>query len=477
MGDQQTMANVQQAIAFLQQAGFVRLLERLRAKYVQIGHVGGQIVIEDSTAHERRELSSFLGKAPYHHGSITVKLTDIDTALRHSRFACTLPDVLSAFFPDQPLITRKEQKATHLLHQTDFHTALTSIATELSQESRGRSWLAHGQHGQEWLFSRYKNAPTSEQEQQLALIRYIASILDRLPEPGSYERLALFAQRTSGNPHTLDPDRAAGRLFLFALEDLAKDQEPVTSAVQRDRAQELRLYDYAGLLVDGISSSVAVFNLASAWTYTGTLDPLLQIAGERVLLLPLRQLQEWQRVLPTTPEIYVIENPQVFEEVITGLLRQTRSSQEKRVPDSDENFSPASTFPDSPKNISLPTIVCTSGWPSLAAQILLDLLVDQSTSTCLYYSGDFDLKGLQIAAHLMTRYPDHCHPWHFDPTSYLCSLQSDGVVAPPNELAMLNTLPNIFAPLVATMQEKAKWAYQEGITPLLLADVGFVVCG
>jgi len=45
------------------------------------------------------------------------------------------------------------------------------------------------------------------------------------------------------------------------------------------------------------------------------------------------------------------------------------------------------------------------------------------------------------------------------------------VLARANELDMLNTLPAIFAPLVAVMQEKKKWAYQEGIAHLLLHDI------
>jgi len=68
----------------------------------------------------------------------------------------------------------------------------------------------------------------------------------------------------------------------------------------------------------------------------------------------------------------------------------------------------------------------------------------------LYYSGDFDLKGLQIAAYLMARYPGRCHPWRFDPKSYLFALQSRQEDGPAtghpraSELAMLSTLPHDF---------------------------------
>ena len=109
--------------------------------------------------------------------------------------------------------------------------------------------------------------------------------------------------------------------------------------------------------------------------------------------------------------------------------------------------------------------------------MLLDQFIAASPDNMLYYSGDFDLKGLQIAAYLMARYPARCHPWRFDPASYTLSLQSRTEVGPttapprPSELDTLGTLPAIFAPLVAKMQEKKAWSYQEGITHLLVEDI------
>jgi len=432
-------AGAQRAVDFFVRVGLTRLLERLRAKYIAEGQVRGQIVLEESSAGERREIASFLGRVPYRDTSIRVRLADIDAALRKSGFACSLLDVLIAFRPDKPLETRQERRAARAAHQFDFHSALHALAEELPE--RGRFWLLNGLHGLEWLFARYKNAPLEEQERQLAIIGYIATLLDQLPVHS--ERLALFAQRTSGDPHALDAGRPAGRLFLLALNDLSNT---ALSTPPQERAHALRLYNEVGLLVDTISSSVAVFNLTGALTRSGEVDPLPRAAGERILLLPQRQLLEWSSAQATRPAIYVFENPQVFEEVSDELARQ-----------------------DVPG--TLPTLVCTAGWPSVAALLLLDQLLAASVEHTLYYSGDFDLKGLQIAAHLLARYPGRCQPWRFDPEAYLHALQSEGMPARENELALLSALPEVFAPLIAVMQEKSKWAYQEGIAHLLASDV------
>jgi uncharacterized protein (TIGR02679 family) len=436
---------VQKAVLYFTQAKLHRLVAKLREKYIEIGRVGGQVLLENTTLSERREIASFLARAPYAESSFKIKLSDIEKALRHS-FNCGIYELLLAFFPDQPLVTRKAKREAHTLHQNNFRTNLIGIASTLQEGSQGKYWLQYGQHGQEWIYSRFKNAPGDEQEQQLKLVRYIANVLDQLPKPDAPERLALFAQRTCGDPHALDPNMAAGRLLLLALNDLDRGQE--VGSVQltktpQDREQEIRLYKDAGLLVDTVSSSVAVFNLASAVYHNDRFDPLVQSAGKRVLLLPMRQLLVWKRLTPAGTKIYMFENPQVFEEVIAA-LEFTRS---------------------------LPTLVCISGWPSAAALRLLDKLLEESPDNCLYYSGDFDIKGLQIASYLSARYPVRCQLWHLNVTSYEVALQMDRIEARESELKMLNTLPDAFKPLVAKMQEKRKWAFQEGIVELLVKDL------
>src|SRR5579859_2525584 len=459
--------NANKAATFFDRPGLARLVEKLYEKYVEESQVRGRITLQDCTSDERREIASFLGKRLYADSAIKVRLADVEKALLHS-FNCTLPDLLRAFFPARALVTRAERQASHTQRQSDFRAALASLIAQLPHDAQGRRWLEHGSHGEQWLYARYKNAPLEEQQRQLKLAAYIAALLDQLPRPDAPERLALFAQRTSGDPHMLDTGRAAGRLFLLALADMARDKNPPDSGivgatlavaldnmmdtqdstsgsrnVAGDREQELLLYRDAGLLVDTISTNVAAYNLAGACYLDGTPDPLLQAAGARVMLLPLRQLQEWQSVRASSPNIYVVENPQVFEEIIASMQKENES----------------------------PTLICTSGWPSVAALTLLDLLLSASPTYNLRYSGDFDIRGLQIAAYMLARYPGRCHPWRFDCDTYSAVLRQGGIPAPAADLALLDTLPGIFAPLVALMQQTGTWAYQEGITHFLIDDI------
>lgn len=439
---------VQRAVDFFRKAELDRLVLKLRDKYIEQGHVGGQIQLTECTPRERRDIASFLGKTPYRYTVIKLKLSDMDAALQNSGFRCTLPELLEAFFPDQPLITRPQLCAVHATRQEKFRHALEAIADAQSDETRGRSWLLEGQHGLNWLHGRYKNAMAEEQERQLATIRYVVMLLNRLPGTEAPMRLGLFAQRTSGDPHSLDPGRPAGRLFLLALNDLAG-----TPVVGQGRMQDIQLYQDVGLLIDTISSNVAVFHLSSAHNLDGSRDPMIATAGARILLLPLGQLVQWRAISPMHTDIYVIENPQVFEEVVAHLQARPLVDQM------------------SLETLEAPTVVCTSGWPSVAALTLLDQLLIANPLNRLHYSGDMDLKGLQIAAYLIERYPTRCLLWHIDVAAYNLVMQADGILARENELQLLNTLPEAFNTLVKAIQTQGKWAYQEGMVQLLVADL------
>ncbi|MGZ6386862.1 MAG: TIGR02679 domain-containing protein, partial [Ktedonobacteraceae bacterium] len=88
--------NVQKAVIFFTQANLHRLLAKLREKYIEIGRVGGQVILENITPGERREIASFLARPPYADSNLKIKLSDIEKALQHS-FNCGVPELLAAF--------------------------------------------------------------------------------------------------------------------------------------------------------------------------------------------------------------------------------------------------------------------------------------------------------------------------------------------------------------------------------------------
>ena len=113
-------------------------------------------------------------------------------------------------------------------------------------------------------------------------------------------------------------------------------------------------------------------------------------------------------------------------------------------------------------------LICTSGQPTVAVFRLLDMLV--SSGTKLFYSGDFDGKGLSIALQLLARYPDHLYLWHMTPADYArcCS----DVHLSEASLALLHTCANTaLAPTAEAIERKGYDGYQELLLSELLADL------
>lgn len=469
-GPDDLTGNVQRAAAFFQQAEWARLLESIYHTYIANGAARGYARLEAPTREEKQAVARFLQKrftgAFAEKDRLAVSLADFQKALDASAFACEIGDLLKALYPARSHQTRPMKRQSHAEAQQAFSQALDALVSGRSEASRGKRWFLSGAHGKEALFRRYKNDSSENQHKLLRSVRLVLDALERLPEPPHFARLALFAQRISGDPHCFDSQTFTGRLLLQALADLSRtdesaptEQNQVTAedtsqaAEPEQEQQRLLLYAEAGLLVDTISSSVAVFRLASARDLSGQPDALIERAGERILLLPLRQILAWQTICASTEHVYLFENPQVFEVVVDTLLEQSRVV---------SDHAPA----------LLPTMICTSGWPSVASIQLLNKLSISSPDVTLHYSGDFDLQGLRIAAHLLARYPRACRLWRFDPASYRAALHTRAANLDASEKSRLALLPpDLFGPLIAAMQEEGKKAYQEGIANLLIEDI------
>ncbi|NLB21375.1 MAG: DUF2399 domain-containing protein, partial [Clostridium sp.] len=91
------------------------------------------------------------------------------------------------------------------------------------------------------------------------------------------------------------------------------------------------------------------------------------------LALTAYNLKSLHNVQGTKGKVFVFENPAVFYDL---LIRYKKYDIK-------------------------PTLICTSGQPALSVLTLLDIMV--RNGTLIYYSGDFDPEGLQMADSLKRR--------------------------------------------------------------------------
>jgi len=103
------------------------------------------------------------------------------------------------------------------------------------------------------------------------------------------------------------------------------------------------------------------------------------------------------------------------------------------------------------------TLLCTSGQPNYSSLIILDKLYKSDTE--IYYSGDFDPEGLQIADNLKYRYDGGLNFFGMNVDNYLRII---GNISFHERLGKLNTITSKeLKPLVDEMLIHGKAGYQE----------------
>ena len=116
------------------------------------------------------------------------------------------------------------------------------------------------------------------------------------------------------------------------------------------------------------------------------------------------------------------------------------------------------------KNISF---LCTSGQLKTAALILIDMLCEAGCK--IYYSGDFDPEGIEIAEKLIQR-DKNIVPWCFLKEDYRRTI-SENIIS--NErLKKLDKIENIcFKELIEEIKKERKAGYQELLLDKMKKDI------
>jgi hypothetical protein len=92
-----------------------------------------------------------------------------------------------------------------------------------------------------------------------------------------------------------------------------------------------------------------------------------------------------------------------------------------------------------------------------------------------FYGGDFDAKGLEIAAQVLARYPGAASPWRMTVEDYRDALRTEGRALEPGTV---DRAARTFPALAAEIAARGQAAHQEGLIPALTRDLSrFVLEG
>jgi uncharacterized protein (TIGR02679 family) len=412
------------------------VLRLAQGKLTSLDGARGTLVLTDF---DHRDAAQSIGARLTGKARNRVRVADLDRALRGTSFGISLRQALEVLV-GRPVVTKADQVSQRAAAIETFRTRLRDAARravpdatrQCEVDARIHAWWEADRSDLSGMAQNEDVAATAEQvATALGVLTWRATDPDAAPL--SIPELAL---RAAGHPHAFDVGRSGGRLFDRALSQLAPPEAGVTTIGNaEDRAT---LYAAFNLVVDELSSTVAVFGM------TGNHAVLAASTASRaVIVLPLLTVDELGSVFAPGRRVFAVENPAVF----MGIVRMLRAGQ----------------LP------VMPAVVCTSGHLSVAARRLLARLVAGGAS--VWYSGDFDRHGLDIAMGLHRRWPDAICPWRWTPDDHARARGESAVRANRDVEAGLDTdFPSTITSARACIDRDGD-AFQEGIIELLVEDV------
>lgn len=405
-----------------------RILEELAKNYRSRGVIGGTIFLKDLNFDEKMVLckidSKFIDSKDARFSVIKFIKTFDDTSIAGIDFH----GILEAYF-DKEILTKKSVKEDEDVKKEQYFTEITSRF----EGTLGGKWLTEILESKEYGYSivirEFNSNPKALKKLLVNVIKGVNLVKGKKRE---YVRLAIFASQVTTNPHYFDGKNIGGKLLVNALAYIAKIRLPENS-----EAESELLFQF-GIIKDEISNYTTCVNILG-FSKEGEHEGIRGFSSRgEPIQLSLFNLSLLDYFTCTDNVLYVFENPTVFSEVLTN----TRDL-----------------------NVSL---LCTSGQLKLASLVLLDKLA--SGVDRIYYSGDFDPEGVNIANRLKQRYGNKLTLWKYDIETYeriISHVDFNG-----KRLKQLDKITYIgLQSLANEMRRVKKCAYQELLVSEYIAEI------
>ncbi|MCY9517444.1 DUF2399 domain-containing protein [Paenibacillus apiarius] len=263
-------------------------------------------------------------------------------------------------------------------------------------------------------------------------------------------RIPIFSNFVTQDPHRFDLKFPAGRLLLAALEDIyaqkirtgeiASNEYLIVPEFMKRR----QIYRTFGLMDDDISSISHVF--ASSFIY-GTSPRTLN-------LREIESREDW----PKYSALYILENPSVFSFLVDETL----------------HFLDINGYSFEQLSGDSPPLICTSGQARSATKYFIRRSLDANPDCEIFYSGDFDLPGVQMLVGMEELIQGKVNVFRMDSDTYRQYIDPDSL---PLSMKDKKIFLSIEGDLAKTMAEAGVKVYQESTVGELKEDWIEVVSG
>lgn len=411
---------------FKNNRGYKNIFQQMREKWRSYGKISGNIILNNPILEEREAIKKFLGIVS-DNKKIKFKMSDFEKGLKESRFNnVELIELLEEYFQEKIIYQKEEKKFIEEERIRFFENIRAKLKVESLYNKEIEKLLDTIILEKSYLFKYGEDNFETERMIFLSLkaVNYLSNLDERI-------KIAILGAEIAKSPHYFDRGSIAGNFLIYLL-CLLFDIEETKGA-----ENILEVYYKANIEVDSVSNYVACFGIR-LYIKSGEHGAYREfIKNSEEYLVTLSNLSKIVKADSDNKRVFIVENQMVFSYL-------------------------CEYFKD--KNISF---LCTSGQLKTAALILIDMLCEAGCK--IYYSGDFDPEGIEIAEKLIQR-DKNIVPWCFLKEDYRRTI-SENIIS--NErLKKLDKIENIcFKELIEEIKKERKAGYQELLLDKMKKDI------
>lgn len=423
------------ACYFRQNEAYSRMFVEMKKKYMKYGKLSGKISLGNLAEAECRALGAVFGKSLLP-GDFIFSISELQSALNETKYyGIEVEKLVEEYFKER--ILSKSQRKEEKIESTKlfWEIFLNEVTDQFGTGSKSALWLRAVWEQRKYGYQLIMKEREKSENLIKEMLMEVCRTLEYLAEENGNERvrLAVLGAKMTKNPHYFDRQNVAGRLLINALSFINHAEEP------KGQEDVLALYYLSGIYPDDISSYTTCYGIHF---YEGDSEHEAYChfieKGEKYVLT-LSNLSRLTGAGSIRKKVFIIENQMVFSQVCEEL-------------EGEEEYS----------------VMCTSGQLKTASLFLIDMLLKSGCK--LYYCGDIDPEGIEIADRVLARGAEQIFLWRMTEEDYYRSLSDEKLTE--NRLKKLDKIVNIkLRQLCEFLKRERKAGYQEHLIDLMVRDI------
>lgn len=410
-----------------------RIMKAVFSSYKKYGQIKGNIILNDASMEECDAMNALISpKTSFLPPVLKFRMSDFEKGIKQTIYRdADFIEVLKIYFKDD-MLSNKDKKTLLLKEKENFFLKITGSYENTPCSEWLQGVFKDYKYGYRTFISEYNNSPQKAE----SIIRNVCKAVNQRNEKNAQPvLLAVMSADITGDPHSFDKDTSTGKLFIHALAFLAGISEYKTS-------EEIRnIYSLYLVEPDSISGSTASLGIRLYYEDYSEHKAYKAFADmKEIALISSANLLNVKYASSDKKTVFVVENPMVFSALKNIIC---------------EN------------NLSL---LCTFGQIKASGLKLMDMLIESNCN--IYYAGDLDPEGIQIADKLYSRYhSEKFHIWRMSKNDYDTIEKSSDILPEYRLKKIYKTNSPALKNVSECVLENKKAAYQELLISYMKEDL------